>query len=73
MNERNFRWLHAPIPAPRECDADIDEIESDSTAIRDYFAGQALAGLCTAGTFGPDEVAERAYTIADAMLRAREA
>lgn len=41
--------------------------------LRDEFARAALAGLATAGTFGPDEVAERAYLVADAMMRAREA
>ena len=44
--------------------------------LRDWFAGQALAGLLP--TFGKDlrpgtedVVAEAAYAIADAMLRAR--
>jgi hypothetical protein len=45
----------------------------EGMSVRDYFAGQALAGLCTAGSFGPDEVAERSYWIADAMLKARNA
>lgn len=44
--------------------------------LRDWFAGQALAGLCAySGTYGfqdgPDSAAERAYECADAMLAAR--
>ncbi len=45
--------------------------------LRDYFAGQALAGWLA--SFGPDEsarpgkVAEFAYEVADATLKAREA
>ena len=46
--------------------------------LRDYFAAKALNGLL-AGTLTPDciwsqdEVAETAYNMADAMLKAREA
>ena len=47
--------------------------------LRDWFAGQALAGLCAAhanpAAIGfPDnvETATKAYDLADAMLRARE-
>jgi hypothetical protein len=47
--------------------------------LRDYFAGQALAGLFRhegwINTFDGDgeEVATRAYSVADAMLKARSA
>ncbi len=44
-------------------------------SIRDYFAAQAINGLVSEyGTihFVDDEVATRAYSIADAMLAARE-
>lgn len=46
--------------------------------LRDYFAGKAMQGVL-AGTLTPDaiwsqdEVAETAYNMADAMLKAREA
>jgi len=46
--------------------------------LRDYFAAKAMQGLL-AGTLTPDaiwsqdEVAETAYNMADAMLKAREA
>lgn len=45
--------------------------------LRDWFAGQALAGAMSAhGSYGigngPGEVADRAYQLADAMLAARK-
>lgn len=49
--------------------------------LRDYFAAAALAGGLEQGVRdnmdmhwwrGPKEVAERAYAVADAMLKARE-
>jgi len=46
-----------------------------NTNLRDHFAGQALMGiLMFLGTsLDDDELAQRAYAKADAMLRAREA
>ncbi|MFG1284434.1 hypothetical protein [Xanthobacter autotrophicus] len=46
--------------------------------IRDWFAGQIAAGMAahsgTAGvSFGPHDIAGRAYQVADALLKAREA
>ena len=45
--------------------------------LRDYFAAKAmqglLAGLTPTTVWSQDEVAETAYNVADAMLRAREA
>ncbi|MGA0889625.1 MAG: hypothetical protein ACO3S0_17045 [bacterium] len=49
--------------------------------LRDYFAGQALAGGLEQGVeddmniewwHGPHKIAKRAYSIADAMLKARQ-
>jgi len=44
-------------------------------SVRDWFAGQALAGYCTRynqpNNGVPESVAEDAYTLADAMLKAR--
>jgi len=47
--------------------------------LRDWFAGQALAGMMVpryesdrAWHSNPEDVAGLAYTVADAMLRARE-
>lgn len=43
-------------------------------SMRDYFAGQALAGFCAAtGTDTHDSIlARRCYEVADKMLKARE-
>jgi hypothetical protein len=44
--------------------------------MRDYFAAKAMTGLLTAeivGEYSNEHVAEIAYRIADAMLKAREA
>lgn len=47
----------------------------DGMTLRDWFAGQALAGLLGGRTqgarFTPDEVARHAYTVARAMLEER--
>ena len=39
-------------------------------SLRDWFAGQALAGM-PSSTLGPVRSAERAYRIADAMIKVR--
>jgi hypothetical protein len=57
-----------PIAVP----ADWDRYELGMT-LRDYFAGQALAGRLADGTDRlRQSVAEEAYAYADAMLKARE-
>lgn len=48
-----------------------DSSDFEGMTLRDYFAGQALAGLT--GNQSPDRYAEDAYCIADAMLAARVA
>jgi hypothetical protein len=50
----------------------------DGMSLRDWFAGQALAGImsnCTGDgrtTWLPESAAFHAYSVADAMLKARE-
>ena len=60
---------------PYELPAFPTEFTSGMT-LRDYFAGQALAGtLCarpTGSVSKPDQDANWAYLLADAMLKARE-
>ncbi len=50
---------------------------SGGMSLRDWFAGQVAGGMAafsgTAGlSYGPSDVAGRAYQVADAMLKARE-
>ena len=51
------------------------EISSGGMTLRDYFAAKAMQGIisseCNYGAFS--DLASDAYSIADAMLRAREA
>ena len=55
----------------------LSPIGDDLTALRDWFAGQALTGILpTPRVPGelprtPDDTAQAAYRFADAMLRAR--
>lgn len=57
------QWYIGPLPTP-------------GMSLRDYFAGQALAGICGDGIPGghhrPEETARDAYAYADAMLVARD-
>jgi hypothetical protein len=51
-------------------------IYNTGMTLRDYFAAKAMTGLLTAeivGEYSNEHVAEIAYRIADAMLKAREA
>jgi hypothetical protein len=42
-------------------------------SLRDWFAGQALAGIAAPGCgYETDRIAERAYNLADAMLGERQ-
>jgi hypothetical protein len=48
-------------------------LKDDEPTLRDYFANQALGWItATYNTYSPDEYAEKAYVIADAMLKARK-
>lgn len=40
--------------------------------LRDYFAGQALAGIMSRFDYFPNVASDAAYSIADAMLKQRE-
>lgn len=53
-----------------------DATSTPGMTLRDWFAGQELAGIGASdpdwvGT--PEQIAARAYRVADAMLKAREA
>lgn len=49
---------------------------AEGMSLRDWFAGQALAGICGDGIPGshhqPERTASEAYAYADAMLSARQ-
>ena len=46
---------------------------NDGKTLRDYFTAAALQGNLIEPTVSNDEVAKYAYTLADSMLKAREA
>jgi len=51
------------------------EVSVPGMSLRDYFAGQALVGLVHAGfpmVGGHENIEQRAYRLADAMLKERE-
>jgi hypothetical protein len=53
---------------------DAKGFTSEGMSLRDYFAGQALAGMDTDGytLIGMQSIVQRAYCLADAMLDERE-
>ena len=57
----------------RDDDAYPTHDASPGMTLRDYFAGQALAGLCADSDVNepPDVMARSSYGLADAMLAAR--
>ena len=62
------------------CGEEIISIDGQTgMTLRDWFAGQALTGLCAKETFASelnvyrDVMVKRCYIIADLMLKAREA
>jgi hypothetical protein len=68
INDGGPAFPTAPVPTW------LDQ-KREMGALRDWFAGQALAGMgveCTSDEFCHSSVAECAYAYADAMLRARE-
>ena len=49
-------------------------IRAQGMSLRDWFAGQALAGMCADPTLAgePDKWATQSYRLADAMIAARK-
>ena len=67
MTDRHDGGPAFPRPASDTSGATI------GMSLRDYFAGQALAGQDgdAHARLGPQKIAQRAYYVADAMLAAR--
>jgi hypothetical protein len=62
----------AVFPPAITCTASGDVYHGlNGMALRDWFAGQALAGGLTADCGSPEEGAQHVYRIADAMLTER--
>ena len=62
-------------PPAFPCHGSMGEVTNDGMTLRDYFAAKAMTGLLTAeivGEYSNEHVAEIAYRIADAMMKARE-
>jgi hypothetical protein len=63
------------FPAKIYVNPDVSHYTEGMT-LRDYFAAKALQGFCAApdtGEWSPSFMAESAYKMADAMLKARDA
>lgn len=49
----------------------IAEGYSEGMTLRDWFAGMAMQGLCSGNSTSPQQIAQAAYIVADAMLKVR--
>lgn len=49
------------------------EVQLEGMTLRDWFAGQALAGMLASGPYAAMSMAADAYDYADAMLAVRKA
>ena len=68
--------MNSPPAFPSGNDVTLGDWRShghSGMTLRDYFAAKALANAYTQHDGNPDKVAEWAYAVADAMLKAREA
>lgn len=56
--------------------SEYDSLDQEGMSLRDYFAAKAMQAICTHNdTWGiahDEDIADRAYLIADAMLEARK-
>ena len=73
MSEEKEDYVYLPPEGGRP--QRLFPLLSEGMSLRDYFAGQVLAGTCTGGMWKGDEIhslALYAYTMADAMMKARK-
>ena len=79
MNDKPTKvgeYIPPAFPRPKFMEQAVRFDQEDGMSLRDYFAAKAMTGLLTAeivGEYSNEHVAEIAYRIADAMLKAREA
>ena len=68
-----FPWTETVGLDPMDSDGGlVYDVRHPGMTLRDWFAGQALAGL-VASIEAPEDHARDAYRIAEAMLRVRQA
>ena len=60
------------LPITRELNGEM-LYQAEGITIRDYFAAQAMQGICARVQWSPRGIVETAYNIADAMLEKRNA
>jgi hypothetical protein len=72
-------YEHVVVLAQMHKDGELDDAQLKQASrqlagmtLRDYFAGKSLANPYTHNDSSPDVVAEWAYSVADAMLKARK-
>ena len=73
VNNSIVRWLVVPLPA--DPNGMLVEAENRGMSLRDWFAGQALAGLFAhpgASDCSIAEIAQDCYGHADAMIAERK-
>jgi hypothetical protein len=69
----NFTGEIEATPAtPESVQPDNKYLQISTISMRDYFAAQAMPALISSGFRGFDLVAEKAYVMADEMIKARK-
>jgi hypothetical protein len=51
----------------------MGEVAQEGMTLRDYFAAKVMQGLLANNNIDAQQIAEAAFIVADAMLKAREA
>jgi hypothetical protein len=63
-----------PVPSYVNADGETHDVLFQGMTLRDYFAAKAMQGFQGEWVYdNSDEIASKAYALADAMLKAREA
>lgn len=70
MNQKTNPTNHKPKPPPQSQAS--NQISADRLTLLDYFATHAMEGMVTDVVIDPENIAKKAYQIADAMMKERE-